>query len=1052
MDCPICRADNREGRRFCRECGGALAGACDACGFVNHPGESYCGGCGLALSEKRSTAGERRPVTVLFADLSGYTRLSSTLDPEDVHHLLEGFFAKADGAVADLGGTIDKHIGDNVMALFGAPVAHGNDPERAVRAALEIHARADALSAEVGFEVTVHIGIASGEVVASGLGSRHHQAYTVVGDAANLAARLQDKACARETLVSDAVYRATRHVARFEPVGALDLKGLSEPVRAWRLTGLEADAPADGPRLIGRRAEVASLAALLESVLARRTGALVVVRGEPGIGKSRLCAELETMAEARGFSIHRAMALDFGVAAERDPIRRLARGLAPVDGELDPMLRDLIGLPPTADGAKLLEQMDHSARTSGRRAALRGLLEQAARRHPTLVLVDDVHWTDAATLGSLLELARAAAFAPAVVVLTTRLDGDPLAPDLGAVVAPTPVSTIDLGPLSEADARALASATFGGHAEAERRCIERAGGNPLFLLQLLENVRQADSEKLPATLQSLVMARADRLPEADRTALMAASVLGHRLALASLRAVVGDPGYTPAALVTHELLRLDGGDLCFQHALIREGVYSSLTRARRRGFHTKAADFFRGSDARAHAEHLERADDERAARAYLAAAQEEATAFQFERAFGLLERALELARAPLDRFAIAVLFGDLALEVGDARRAESMYALAEQAASDDLERCRASIGLAAAFRRLSEHDRGLAALASAEAIAIAHDLPLELAQIHYYRGSFLFALSRREACLAEHLAALAQAERAASPLWQARAASGIADAQYALGHISAATQRFRESVELCDAHGFDRIALPNRLMLCFGDIFEGRMRGALDAAGLGLEAAVRLGDRHSEMFARHLISVVWVLCGDAIRAREPAEQALAMSRALHARRFEAEFLGVLAEVHVGLGEREEARAIVAAALEIARQTGLGYVGPWLLALGAFLSPERPTQERHLTEGEAVLAGDAQFYNHFFFRRWAIELGLLRRDPALIEAHAQALAQVASEGPLELCRVVAERGLAWAAFARGDRSAALTARVEALASSFRRLGVTLPLPELSSPQD
>lgn len=1045
MNCPSCHADNREGRRFCRECGGALSTACAACGFFNEPGEAFCGGCGLSVGAKGAAPGERRPVTVLFADLSGYTRLSSTLDPEDVHHLLEKFFAGADGAIAELGGTIDKHIGDNVMALFGAPTAHDNDPERAVRAALEIHARAEALSSEVGFPVTVHIGIASGEVVASGLGSRHHQAYTVVGDAANLAARLQDKAGARETVVSDAVYRATRHLALYEPVGDVEVRGLAAPVRIWKLSRLESGAEGTGPALVGRQAELATLIGLLDDVRGRGSGAVLGVRGEPGIGKSRLTAELVALAEARGFVVHRAAALDFGAAAERDPIRTLAQKLGRVAPAQGPFARDLMGLAPLPEDAQLLTQMDHAARTLARNAALGELLAAATSSQPTLVVVEDVHFADASTIATLTALARTLASLPAIVVFTSRLDRDPFGADLAAAISPTPVVALELRPLADADAQALASAMLGGDA-AGARCVERAGGNPLFLLQLLENVREGAGDKLPPTLQSLVMARADRLPEADRTALLAASVLGQRLDLSALRWVLGDEAFTPTALVAHELLERDGDELCFQHALIREGVYSSLTRARRRALHAKAAECFRGSDARAHAEHLERAEDDRAAQAYLAAARGEAAAFQFERAFALLDSGLGLAQRPSDRADLAMFCGELALEVGDARRAEGMYELAKTSASDDLERCRALIGLGAAHRRVSEHERGLAELDAAEDIATRLDLALELAQIHCFRGNLLFALSRREACLAEHALALAQAERAASPLWRARATSGIADAEYALGNTAGATVRFRECVALCDAHGFERIALPNRLMLCFSDIFEGRLRSVHVAAEQVLGAALRLGDRHSEMFARHLVSVAWVLRGDAGRGREPAEHALEMSRALQARRFEAEFLGVLAEVHVGLGDRDAARALVGPALAIARQTGLGYVGPWLLALAAFLEPDPEVQQRHLAEGESVLAGDAQFYNHFFFRRWAIELGLAKNDFDQVEAHAHALAGLACERPLEICRVFAERGLVWAAYGRGDRSATLRARVRALSDALERLGAVHSLPE------
>jgi class 3 adenylate cyclase len=224
MLCPGCKTENRAGRRFCSGCGQPLPLPCPACGFENAADDRFCGGCGkplgapaaaapapapapvapkpepaAAVPQSDMPAGEIRPVTIMFVDICGYTKLSGRLDPEDTHRLLMQFFEITDAVVVRFGGRIDKHIGDSVMALFGAPVAHGNDAERAAMAALAIHAAMPEISAKVGQPLQVHIGIATGEVVASGLGSAAHSAYTVIGDAVNLAARLMDRAGAGET-------------------------------------------------------------------------------------------------------------------------------------------------------------------------------------------------------------------------------------------------------------------------------------------------------------------------------------------------------------------------------------------------------------------------------------------------------------------------------------------------------------------------------------------------------------------------------------------------------------------------------------------------------------------------------------------------------------------------------------------------------------------------------------------------------------------------------------------------------------------------------------
>jgi class 3 adenylate cyclase len=248
-------------------------------------------------------AGERRPVTVLFADLTGYTRLSSELDVEEVHRIVTAVLETVDAIVDDYGGTVDKHIGDAVMAVFGAPVAHGDDPVRAVRAAFDMHQAMVRLSGELGRTLQVHIGIASGEVVAADVGGDGHEAYTVVGESVNLAARLDERAKPAETLISDAVQGAVSGIAHCEPLGELSLKGLDRPVPAWRVRDLKTGTkdPALGP-LVGRSSELAQFAGILSACRETGTGQAALVRGEAGIGKTRLVEEFIKLAGEQGFA------------------------------------------------------------------------------------------------------------------------------------------------------------------------------------------------------------------------------------------------------------------------------------------------------------------------------------------------------------------------------------------------------------------------------------------------------------------------------------------------------------------------------------------------------------------------------------------------------------------------------------------------------------------------------------------------------------------------------------------------------------------------------
>ena len=342
MRCIKCELENRAGRKFCASCGTALPVPCENCGFANEAAERYCGGCGHPLVVERiggieaernvDPEGDRRPVTVLFCDLVGYTHLSSVLDAEDVHALLERFFALVDATVDRFGGTIDKHIGDAAMALFGAPLARGNDAERAVRAALEIQTSVPKLATGLPSALAVHIGIATGEVIASSVGSQHHRGYTVTGEAANIAARLLETAISGETLVSDAVCQATSHVVSYEPLGPLALKGVGHPVEVWRLTGARGSAPA-AHALVGRRSELGQFRALLDACVNGVAGTALLIRGEAGIGKTRLMDELQSIAVASGMSCTAGFVLDFGTERGHGAVRTVVTGLLGLGSE-----------------------------------------------------------------------------------------------------------------------------------------------------------------------------------------------------------------------------------------------------------------------------------------------------------------------------------------------------------------------------------------------------------------------------------------------------------------------------------------------------------------------------------------------------------------------------------------------------------------------------------------------------------------------------------------------------------------------------------------------
>jgi class 3 adenylate cyclase/tetratricopeptide (TPR) repeat protein len=1061
--CARCQSENKEGRKFCASCGAALARPCEECGYGNDASDRFCGGCGRALSQSEPAIagiraggeGDRRPVAVMFCDIVGYTQLSSKLDPEEVHALLERFFAVVDAAVDRYGGVIDKHIGDAAMALFGAPRAHGDDALRAVRAALDIQTAVTETLAAASGPLAVHVGLAMGEVVASTVGSDRHRGYTVTGEAANVAARLLDLAGAGETVVSEEVYLATSHAADYEPLGAQVVKGLQSAVQVWRLTGMKRGAPASAP-LIGRRAELEQCRAVLSATSEGASGAVVVVRGEPGIGKTRLVEEVQSIAMSMGFARHMGWVLDFGTERGHGAVRTIVAGLLGLGrdaslGDVEiavvaakPMgddslyLRDLLEIPQREDDRSLYESIDRAARTRAKERVLVDLIEAAARANPLLVTVEDVHWADPETLVLLASLARATTRSRTAVVMTTRIGADPRDAGWRAAAGDGLQLTIDLSPLAPAESERIAR-SFPAAEGFAAKCVERAGGNPLFLEQLLRTAGDLVDGKLPSTIQSVVLARTDLLAPNDKRAIEAASVLGQLFALANLRALIDDPRYACDALLRNALLRPVADGVQFVHALVREGVYASLTRARRRQLHKSAAEAFL-NDPVLRAQHLDFAEDPRAPQAYLEASRAQESLFRLDQASDLALRGLAIAIVPRDRITLALQVGNLQLDAGRGEDALEAYEIALASGAADADRLRALIGCAAANRLLAKIDDAFAALSDAEPAARAGGDSRALAEIHYLRGNLHFARGEIEVCRNEHASALDVALRLDSPEWRARALSGLADAQYMDCRMATALRHFSECVELCDAAGLARIAIPNRVMMGHCRIYICDFDAALDDMRRALETARRIGNSHAEMFALQSTGLCLTAAGRHGETVDIEAAALEQARRLKARRYEAIILAVCAERALVAGQRAEALSLARAGLEASEETSPGFVGPILFGLLAIVEPSPAGQEAAISAGESLLAKGAVGHNHFWFRRYAIERALCGRDWDAADRHAEALLKRTEPEPLSYSSYLIRRGQLLARMGRGGASESDSRELSELCSSAAAVGL------------
>jgi class 3 adenylate cyclase/tetratricopeptide (TPR) repeat protein len=560
------------------------------------------------LGEVNSLGGERKIATMLFADLVGSTKLATQLDPEDLRGRLEPFFEAARSALEQHGGTVEKYIGDAVMAVFGAPVAHGDDPDRAVAAGLAVAERVS----ELDGDLTVRVGIETGEV----LSVQAAGDLRVTGEAVNAAARLQQAAEPGEVLVGERAARACRR-ARLEGNGAVEAKGLPGALSAYRAIAVEPDTEQSRAPLIGRDDDLDMLRLIARRAERERLPQLVTVIGESGIGKTRLGAEL------------------FGeLRSDPDPWRTIV-GRSPPYGEgiafwaLGEILRDAAGVStdaPPDDVQRSLRALlselgadDATSLASDLTIAIRGKpdcdaedeLNRAWRRfasllasdRPLAIGVDDAHWADEGTLELLEDVAYGLHDAPILVLCTSRPELAERRPEFGRTARNN--TQLELLPLDRDAATRLAELLLPEARRGEAaRIADAAGGNPFFTEEVSRRIGEdgdgADGT-LPDTVQAAVAARIDQLPAEEKRTLQYASVLGHTFSEGPLRDLLGtDPNDPLWSLRRRALIQerpgSESGHYVFRHQLIRDVAYNSLTRRERAALHERAVEALRARE------------------------------------------------------------------------------------------------------------------------------------------------------------------------------------------------------------------------------------------------------------------------------------------------------------------------------------------------------------------------------------------------------------------------------------------------------------------------
>ena len=669
MKCPACQADNPAEHRFCEQCGASLPAPCSNCGNALRPNARFCGACGnpvsgpapvaaqtaatrtetearqlpepprhLAdkiLTDRTALQGERRQVTVLFADLAGFTPMAERRDPEEVHRVLNHCFDLIAAEIHRFEGTINQYAGDGLMALFGAPVAHEDAPRRAVHAALAIQrvlaGYSKSTEKHAGPELVMRIGINTGLVVVGKIGDDLRMEYTAIGDTVNLAARLQQSARPGAVTISEATHKLVAGFFEFRDLGAIDIKGHQavHAFEALRTRGPRARLDLAVERgltpMVARERELATLAERFREA-SNGHGQLVCIAGEAGIGKSRLLYEFRrqlaqageqvTWSEGRCVSFGNSIPLlpvldqlreNFGIEEVDDESRIIAkveqgmRQMGGVEAEI-PYIRFLLSVDP---GDAEVRQMEASARAARTFAALRALTLRGAALRPIVAVFEDLHWIDASTQEYLEYIMDSIPAAPVMFVLTYRMGYQP------PFESRSFHTTLTLHQLSAEQSFEMATRMLDAQyfpEELKATLAQKAEGVPLFVEEVVKTlldlglmrrenggyrlVKSLSEATVPATIEEIIMARLDRLGEDGKRTVQLASVIGRQFVVRLLARIARLEGRLEGLLrelkaleIIYEQGLLAEPAYIFKHAVIQDVAYNSLLVGRRKELH-----------------------------------------------------------------------------------------------------------------------------------------------------------------------------------------------------------------------------------------------------------------------------------------------------------------------------------------------------------------------------------------------------------------------------------------------------------------------------------
>ena len=666
MRCPSCHYENPSALKFCGECGVRLAAVCAACGAANSPEQKFCGECGTKLSSGSATAkllspdsyipkhlaekilasksaleGERKQVTVLFADLKGSMELLADRDPEEARKILDPVLERMMEAVHRYDGTVNQVMGDGIMALFGAPLALEDHAVRACYAALRMQEQVsrygDDMQRRHGAPVQIRVGLNSGEVVVRSIGNDLHMDYSAIGQTTHLASRMEQMAKAGTVLLTDHSFRLVEGYVQVRPLGAVTIKGLPEPITVYELSGashvrtrLQAAAVRGLTRFVGRQREIEVLNEALANA-AQGKGQVVAIVGEPGVGKSRLFWEFTHSHRTQGWLVVEASSVSYGKATPYLPVIDLLKGyfkiaenddarairekvtgkLLTLDRSLEPLLLPLLALLDQPVAEDEWQGLDPPQRRRQTLDALKRLWLREAQAQPLVLVFEDLHWIDTETQDFLNGLMDSVPAARLLLLFNYRPEyHHPWG-------SRTYYIQLRLDALTHENAQELLQSLLGpdpGVEPLKKVLIERTEGNPFFLeesVRTLVEIGALTGERgafhlahainnieMPATVQAMLAARIDRLAPEDKHLLQTAAVIGKDVPYALLEAIA-DLHEAPLrqrlsqlqeAEYLYEARLFPDLEYTFKHALTHDVAYASLLQDRKRDLHARIVE------------------------------------------------------------------------------------------------------------------------------------------------------------------------------------------------------------------------------------------------------------------------------------------------------------------------------------------------------------------------------------------------------------------------------------------------------------------------------